>query len=87
LLALHRGFHSRLEAGSVRLSKQVDRLFFSPLITVNQYKSAFGVTYPTARSDLKKLEGKGIVQFLTPDPEITYFSPEIFRVTFEEIEP
>ena len=64
----------------------MDRLFSSPVITVNQYKKAFNVTYPTARSDLKKLESAGIVQPLANMPEISYYCIPIYRATFEDIE-
>lgn len=87
LLELHRDFDLRLKGGSLRLSKLVDRLFFSPVITVTQYKNLYGVSYPTARSDLKKLESKGIVQQLEPMDEITYYSLPIYDITFEDIEP
>ncbi len=86
LLKLQRDFHERIKGGSVRLSKLVDRLFSSPVITVNQYKKAFNVTYPTARSDLKKLESAGIVQPLANMPEISYYCIPIYRATFEDIE-
>ena len=85
LLKLHRDFHDRLKGGTVRLSKLVDRLFFSPVITVNQYKKAFNVTYPTARSDLKKLEAAGIVQPLPEMNAITYYSYPIYRITYEDL--
>lgn len=85
LLALHRDFHGRLKGGSVRLSRLVDELFSSPIITVNQYKSLFGVTYPTARSDLKKLEVLGIVSQLEKMEQITYFCLPIYRITFEGV--
>ena len=86
LLALHRDFHGRLKGGSVRLSKLVDRLFSSPVITVNQYKSEFDVTYPTARSDLKKLEVHGIVTQLEKMDIITYYCLPIYRITYEDVE-
>ncbi|MFZ0704505.1 MAG: Fic family protein [Candidatus Korobacteraceae bacterium] len=86
LLKLQRDFHERIKGGSVRLSKLVDRLFSSPVITVNQYKKAFNVTYPTARSDLKKLESAGIVQPLANMQEISYYCIPIYRATFEDIE-
>lgn len=86
LLVLHRDFHARLKRGSVRLSNLVDRLFSSPLITVNQYKSTFGVTYPTARSDLKKLQGLGIVEQLENRNLITYYCRPIFTITYEDVE-
>jgi Fic family protein len=85
LLRLHREFRSRLKGGTVRLSKLVDRLFSSPVITVNQYKKAFEVTYPTARLDLKKLEAAGIVQQLEGMPEITFYCNPIYKITFEDL--
>jgi Fic family protein len=85
LLALHRDFHARLKGGSVRLSRMVDSLFSSPVISVKHYKSVFSVTYPTARSDLKKLEALGIVKQL--DLEwITYYCAPIYRITYEDVE-
>jgi cell filamentation protein, protein adenylyltransferase len=87
LLRLHRDFHSSIKGGSVRLSKLVDSLFESPLITVNQCKDMFGVTYPTARADLRRLEALGIIRELDEMDHITYYCPPIFAVTFEEIEP
>ncbi len=87
LLALHRDFHARLRGGSVRLSKFVDMLFSSPVITVNQYKAAFNVTYPTARSDLKKLEALGIIQPLNKTGQITYYCVPIYKITYEDVEP
>jgi Fic family protein len=87
LLHLHRDFHDRIKGGSVRLSKLVDNLFESPLITVNQYKTMFAVTYPTARSDLKKLAALGIITGLESMERITYYCAPIYVVTFEDIEP
>jgi Fic family protein len=86
LLSLHRDFHHRLKGGSVRLSKLVDRLFSSPVVNVNQYRKAFGISYPTARADLKKLEAAGIVQELGHMEQITYYCIPIYRATFEDIE-
>lgn len=85
LLKLHKDFHSRLKGGSVRLSHLVDKLFSGPVITVNQYKHQLGVTYPTARADLKKLEAAGIVRQLKDFEQITYVCDDIYRVTFGEV--
>lgn len=86
LLALHKEFHARMKGGSVRLSKLVDRLFSRPVITVNQYKSEFSVTYPTARSDLRRLETMGIVQPIEDLELITYYCDQIYKITYENIE-
>jgi Fic family protein len=84
LLELYRDFRSRIKDGSHRLAQLVDSLFSRPVITVNQYKSQFGVTYPTARSDLRKLETYGIVYPLEGMPLITYYCDPIYKITFEE---
>jgi Fic family protein len=87
LLALYRDFHKRLKGGSVRLSALIDSLFESPVISVNTVKKKFGVTYPTARADLKKLEAAGIVRPLEDTQLITYYCPPIYWVTYEDVEP
>ncbi len=88
LRSLHRDFHKRIKgAGSVRLSGLVDSLFEMPVITVKNYKNEFGITYPTARSDLNKLAALGIIDPLDGTDLITYFCPAIYNVTYEDIEP
>lgn len=84
LLGLHRDFHSRLKSESSRLSRLIDDLFKSPIISVTNYSKQFGVSYPTARSDLKKLEALGIVQNLGLEP-ITYYCPSIYGITYEDV--
>ncbi len=85
LLALHHDFHERLKGGSVRLSRLVDKLFESPVVRVKSLKDTFGVTYPTARADLRKLEALGIVKLLLKRPVITYYCDQIFGVTYEDV--
>jgi Fic family protein len=86
LLELHHDYHNRIKGGSVRLAKLVDTLFSHPVMTVNRYKSLFGVTYPTARSDLRRLETMGIVQPLEGMDFITYYCPTIYIITYQDIE-
>ena len=83
LLELHRDFHARLKGGSLRLARLVDRLFVSPVITVAHYRQDFNVTYPTARSDLKKLEQLGILNEIPKMKAIAYFCPSIYLITYE----
>ncbi|MCC7236842.1 MAG: Fic family protein, partial [Bryobacterales bacterium] len=84
LLALHRDYHGRLRKGNIRLSGLVDGLFEAPAVRVSSVVKKFNVTYPTARSDLKKLEAMGIVRLLDETERITYYCPDIFQVTYEE---
>ena len=83
LLTLHRDFHSRLKGGSVRLSALVDRLFENPIVTVVDVKATYNVTYPTARSDLRKLEVLGILKPLQAS-QITYYCDPIYTVTYAD---
>ena len=84
LLALHRDFHDRLKGGSVRLSAIVDTLFDTPVLTVTNVKERFAVTYPTARADMRKLEGLGVVQPLAGMPTITCYCVPIFQIIYAE---
>lgn len=84
LLELHHDFHGRLKSESSRLSRLIDSLFKNPVISVTNCCKQFGVTYPTARSDLKKLETLGIVRQLGVDP-ITYYCSSIYDITYEDV--
>jgi Fic family protein len=86
LLRLQIEFRKSIKGGSVRLSQLIDGLFFRPIITVSQYKTRFGVTYPTARLDLKKLEQAGVVQPLEGLDTITYYCSPIYKITYEDID-
>jgi Fic family protein len=84
LLKVHREYDERLKGGSVRLSRLVDSLFESPAISVKNYKKKYNISYPTARSDLKKLHSLGILEPLNEMPHITYYCPTIFKITYED---
>lgn len=86
LLALSRSFQHRVAStrGSVRLAAIVDGLFEAPVLDVPSVHRRFGVTYPTARSDLAKLERLEIVQRLQGSRQITYFCKPIYDVTFAD---
>jgi len=86
LLKLHQDFRKQIKGGSVRLSKQVDRLFFRPVITVTQYRELYNVSYPTARADLKRLESHGIVKELEGLEVISYYCQPIYNITYEDVE-
>lgn len=86
LIALNRDFHAKVTeiGGSVRLTKMVDDLFITPISVVSWAARTHDVTYPTARSDLKKLEQAGIVRRLRDASQITYYCPQIFTITYED---
>ena len=85
-LALHRAFHEKLNeiGGSVRLSSIIDDLFDIPVAVVAAVQKKHSITYPTARNDLKKLEDTGIIQTIPNAPQISYFCPQILRITYED---
>jgi Fic family protein len=85
LLKLHRDFHERIKDGSYRLAALVDGLFKSPVIMASRAKRSYGISYPTARADLAKLETIGIVKRLENMKQITYYCPQIYDITFEDV--
>jgi Fic family protein len=86
LLLLHRAFHETVKRirGSIRLASIIDSLFDTPIIVALKLVEKHKVTYPTARADLKKLENADILQVLPEASHITYYCPEIFRITYSD---
>lgn len=86
LIDLNRDFHARVASsgGSVRLSAIVDALFEVPVAVVTRVAEAQGVTYPTARSDLRKLDQLGILTRLEEAKQISYFCEPIFQVIYSD---
>lgn len=84
LIELNREFHERVNRieASTRLSALVDDLFLHPMVRVTDARDRYAVSYPTARSDLKKLEKSGVVERLRGAPQITYFSLPILQVIY-----
>lgn len=84
LIDIHRRFHDVIAQarGSVRLSAIVDELFVHPVVAVTSVRDKFGVTYPTARSDLTSLERLGLVKRIPEAAQITYYAPEIFLTIY-----
>lgn len=85
LLFLHKDFHNRLKKGTLRIAKILEGLFESPVVSVLNIKNKFGVSHATAKADLKKLEAMGILLEVTGMGNITYYCPEIYRVTYEDL--
>jgi len=83
LLALHKDYHARVKGHSLRLGHLIDSLFHNPTITVARYRDLLQVTYPTARADLRLLDRLGILTELPGRHQITYYSPQIFQVSYE----
>lgn len=82
----NRDFHSRVAAsgGSVRLSAIVDSLFDTPVVVVTRVAAAQGVTYPTARSDLKKLDRLGILTRIQHAKQISCICEPGFAVIYTD---
>ncbi len=86
LITLSRQFHERVSAlkGTVRLTRIIDDLFIHPIAVVARIADRFEVTYPTARSDLKKLSREGILTRMQGADQITYFCGPIVDLTYRD---
>lgn len=84
LIDLNREFHERVNQldGSTRLSALVDDLFLNPVVRVTDARDRLEVSYPTARSDLQKLEKAGIVRLLPGAPQLTYVAMPVLDIIF-----
>lgn len=87
IVALRDDFSRRVSesGGNARLSRIVEALFTSPLTTIPQAADLTEVTYPTAKSDVERLVGLGIVIEGPAARTPRYFySPELFRIAYED---
>lgn len=86
LIDLHKDLHARVNeaGGSVRLSQIVDNLFIVPAVVPARLKDALDVAYPTARSDVDKLDELGILRELPDAKHITYYCPAILHTIHAE---
>jgi Fic family protein len=84
LLDLNTEYQRKLReiGGSLRLLAIVNRLFESPVALVSSVQHQHAVTYPTARSDLQKLENAQIIRRIETYPKVAYYCPEIFDITY-----
>jgi Fic family protein len=87
IVALRDDFSRRVSesGGNARLSRIVEALFTSPLTTIPQAAALTEVTYPTAKSDVERLVGLGIViEGPTARTPRYFYSPELFRIAYED---
>ena len=62
----------------------IERLFSNPIIRVTDAKRHLGVTYPTARADIEKLVGLGILFELPNVYPKAFYAKEIFNAAYAE---
>jgi Fic family protein len=86
LIDLNREFHDRVNrrGASVRHSQLVDELFLSPILRVTRARDLTGVSYPTARTDLRTLERLGIVSEIRGLSQIAYACTPIMDVVYAD---
>lgn len=86
LIDLNREFHDLINStgGSIRLLRIVEGLFITPVAVVSRTAELNDVTYPTARSDLRKLEAAGILQEMKNAPRISYMCRPILDITYAD---
>jgi len=88
LLGLAQEYKERLKGvkkGSHRLSAIVDELLISPVVRISGLEGKYGITYPTAKADVDKLAGIGILHELEGVYPTTFFAPEVLNITYKDL--
>jgi Fic family protein len=88
LVALRQDFHERTVnlSSANRLHPIIESLFAEPIVKVARLANKYGVTYPTANSDIQRLVRVGILRELPNIYPKTYYAPEIMRIAYNEID-
>jgi Fic family protein len=84
LRRLRATYHDRADRRGVRTHTLVERLFSNPFIRIVDVAEQLNVTYPTAKTDVEKLVGLGILSELEGSYPRAYYAREIFRAAYRE---
>lgn len=87
IVALRDDFSRRVSesGGSARLTRIVEALFTSPLTTIPQAAALTEVSYPTAKNDIERLVGLGIlIEGPAARAPRYFYSPELFKIAYED---
>ena len=91
LLSLKEDLRKRLDGSDSpgRVYQILEELFVQPFTTAPWIKEKYQVSYPTARADLDRLVKLGILSDLQlrMRRQKAYLCQDIFRITYEDIEP
>ncbi|MDB6018605.1 MAG: filamentation induced by cAMP protein fic [Pedosphaera sp.] len=84
LIKLKAEMLARGHSGSIRAERIINGLFSSPFVRVSNLHKKLGVSYPTAQSDIDRLEKLNILKPLPNLRPKCYYSPEIYEIAFAE---
>ena len=77
-------FHTLLDSAGTRAHPIVENLFTTPVLKVSDVAKQFGVTYPTAKTDIEKLVSLEILE-VVPDIYPKYFyCPLILNIAYQD---
>jgi Fic family protein len=87
LLQIRDSFMQRMQeaGGTIRLNQIVENIFVSPFARIVDVQRTLNVSYPTAKSDLERLEQAGILSELPDVSPKTYYAPEVFNAAYAEM--
>jgi len=88
LLRIREQFRQRVAdvGGSFRLHQIVDDIFHSPFVRIADLPDRLDVSYPTAKSDVERLENAGILREVPNVYPKTYYAPEVFSIAYEKLD-
>jgi len=88
LVALRQDYHDRTVhlSGAARLHPIIESLFAQPLVVISRLARIYGITYPTASSDVQRLVKVGILQELPNSYPKTFYAPEIMKIAYHGVE-
>jgi len=71
-----------VKSATPRSHKIIDLLFTSQMLTIPSLKKEFGISYATARSDIKRLEDSGILREIQEVRPRSFYCPELMKIAY-----
>lgn len=84
LLRIRSVYHRDFDRAQARMHGVIEMLFSNPYVRVGDLQKRFGVTYPTAKSDIERLVKGGVLRELAGVYPKAFVAPDVFAPAYDD---
>jgi DeoR/GlpR family transcriptional regulator of sugar metabolism len=71
--------------GNTRLVTAIDQLVRNPVMTIAEHARRANVTYPTAKTDLERLAGLGVLKVIARVRPKSYVCNQMMKIIYDDV--
>jgi Fic family protein len=84
LVRLRTLYHREFDRAHARMRGVIEMLFSNPIVRIVDVQRRLSVTYPTAKTDVERLVGVGVLEELRGTYPKAFFAPRIFHAAYDD---